>query len=333
MSTAPRVSIGVPAYNAQRYIGATLDSLLAQTFADLEIIICDNCSSDATESICRGYSSRDPRVRYFRNESNLGPAMNYNRCVEHARGEYFKWNAADDLCAPEFVQRCVEVLDRDPSVVLVYPRTRLIDSDGKAIGDYQYELNFDAPSPHVRLLRMLRVDHHLHGAHELYGLMRLAALRKTPLVRRHVRGDSVMLTRLLLLGRFHRIGEYLFCNRDHTNRSSRQLALGNVRRGSRLSKLLGCGPLPSSEWWDPSLRGRIVFPEWRVWREYLRAVQDTDLPADQKAACYISLARFTLTHIPKLARDLIIATEQLVNWLLGVGEEPERPEHEPDPVR
>jgi glycosyltransferase involved in cell wall biosynthesis len=318
------VSIGVPVYNGQKYIRFTLDSLVSQTFSDLEIIVTDNCSTDSTPQIVEEYSARDPRVRYVCNETNIGPARNYKVSLDLARGEYFKWNPADDVCAPQFLERCVKVLDEDKSVVVAYPRTNVIDTDGKVTYPYIYEHDFDDEKAHVRLGRIVNVDHKIHGAHELYGLMRTEQLRKTGGMRTHVRGDSVLLARLLLLGRFRRIEEYLFFNRDHSDRSSKYLARKMVRKGSRLSRYIGCGPLPSAEWWDPRLKGRIVFPEWRVLREYIRAVQDTDtLTSSQKVACYRTLGFFTMRHLPKMGRDVVIATEQLVNLMLGITDKPE----------
>jgi len=321
--SSPRVSIGVPVYNGQKYIRFTLDSLLAQTFTDFEIIVTDNCSTDPTPQIVAEYAARDPRVKYFVNSENIGPARNYNRSIELAKGEYFKWNPADDVCDPTFIEKCVNVLDADPSVVLVYPRTNVIDQNGTVVDKYGYEIDFDDPRPQVRLSRMMHVNHKLHGAHELYGLMRTAQLRKTPGFRTHVRGDSVLLARLALLGRMRRIEEFLFFNRDHTDRSSKYLSLKLIRKGSRLSKYIGSGPKPSAEWWDPKLKGKIVFPEWRVLREYLRAVQETDLSAGEKSACYLSVARFGAWHSPKMARDLVIAAEQSVNAALGIGADPD----------
>jgi glycosyltransferase involved in cell wall biosynthesis len=315
--TIPRVSIGVPVYNGQKYIRFTLDSLLAQTFADLEVVVTDNCSTDSTPQIVQEYAARDPRVRYVKNPTNLGPALNYNVSVELARGEYFKWNPADDVCAPQFVEKCVRVLDADPSVVLAYPRTSIIDTQGQIVGQDSCELNLDAPKAATRLWRLIAVNHKIHGAHELYGLMRTAELRKTPGMRPHVRGDSVLLARLVLLGRFRRIEDYLFLNRDHTDRSSKYLSRQAVRPGSRLSRYIGCGPLPSAEWWDRSLKGRIVFPEWRVLQEYLGAIQQTPFPASEKPACYRALALFSLRHLPKLGRDVVISVEQMINSMFG----------------
>lgn len=313
---SPRVSIGVPVYNGQKYIGATLDSLIAQTCSDIEIIVTDNCSTDATPQIVQSYAGRDPRVIYLRNVANLGPARNYNSSLAAARGEYFKWCSSDDVCAPDFVEKCVAVLDADPAVVLAYPRTSIIDSAGTIVGQYQYELDFDDPDAYLRYSRIINVNHHAHGAHELYGVMRLDALRAAGGMRTHVRGDSVLLARLLLRGRFRRIEEHLFFNRDHTDRSSRYLARQRVRAGSRLSRYLGCGPLPSAEWWDEKMRGKIVFPEWRVLGEYARAAHEAPLSAMQRLGSYVALGLFAVWHVPKLGRDVIIAVEQTLNQLL-----------------
>src|SRR5439155_18261545 len=93
MNPTPLVSIGLPVRNGEKYLRQALDSLLAQTFADFEIVVCDNCSTDSTGRICRAYAARDRRVRYVRNGRDIGPADNYTRCFELSRGRYFRWHA------------------------------------------------------------------------------------------------------------------------------------------------------------------------------------------------------------------------------------------------
>src|ERR1700753_3521498 len=113
----PRVSLGMPVYNGEKYLEAALDSLLAQTFTSFELIVCDNASTDGTQAICERYAARDSRIRYERNERNMGASWNFNPVYSLARAPYFKQAAHDDLCEPEFLERCVAVLDRDPDVV------------------------------------------------------------------------------------------------------------------------------------------------------------------------------------------------------------------------
>ncbi len=311
----PRVTIGVPVYNGERFIRATLDSLLAQTFTDFELIIADNASTDGTKAICEDYVRKDLRVIYVRNPRNLGPAANYNIPLDRARGEFFKWNAADDVCGPDFLKLTVAALDANPDAVIAYPRTKVIDADGNFVRDYDYELDLSHKSPHVRLRRLACVDHKRHGAHEMFGLMRTARLIEAGKKRCHVRADSVVLVRMALLGPFVRVEDFQFYNRDHNARSSKYLARRNVRNGSKLSGYLGVGPLPSAEWWDASMKGKIVFPDWRVMQEYYKAVAEMRLSFIERLKCHTSLAYYDVRHTPKLMRDLIIATEQALRQI------------------
>ena len=310
-SSSPRVTIGVPVYNGERFIRPTLDSLLSQTYGDFELIIADNASTDSTEAICNEYAAKDPRVVYIRNPRNLGPSANYNVPLDRARGEYFKWNAADDVCGPDFLKVCVDALDCNPDAVIAYPRTKVIDADGNYVRDYDYEVDLAHPRPHVRLRRLMCVDHKRHGAHEMFGVMRRDKLILAGKKRCHVRADSVVLARMALLGKLLRVESYQFYNRDHNARSSRYLGKRSVRPNSWLSGYIGVGPLPSAEWWDASLKGKIVFPEWRVMQEYYRAVAEMPLSSSDRAMCHASLLRYAVRHVPKLSRDLLIATEQV----------------------
>ena len=103
VSASPRLSVGLPVYNGETYIGQSIESLLGQSYEDFELIISDNASTDSTADICRHYGKQDPRIRYVRQPRNIGLSPNHNFVVQQARGEYFKWAAADDLCAPTFL--------------------------------------------------------------------------------------------------------------------------------------------------------------------------------------------------------------------------------------
>lgn len=92
----PTVSIGMPVYNGAKYIREALDSLLVQTFTDLELIISDNASTDDTQAICEEYAQRDPRISYVRQSENKGALANFQFVLDQASGEFFMWAAADD---------------------------------------------------------------------------------------------------------------------------------------------------------------------------------------------------------------------------------------------
>lgn len=126
----PTVSIGLPVYNREKFIAQTLDALLTQPFTDVEIIVSDNASTDATASICENYAARDSRIRYIRQPHNIGMLGNFNAVKQAARGKYFAWNASDDLCEPEFISTLVTELERDPELVLVMSDLKYVSESG-----------------------------------------------------------------------------------------------------------------------------------------------------------------------------------------------------------
>jgi len=113
----PKVSIGMPVYNGEDTLQCALDSLLGQSFADFELIISDNASTDGTESICREYAERDRRIRYVRQPKNVGIAANFWFVLGEARGDYFMWAASDDTRSRDFVEVNMKFLSANPEYV------------------------------------------------------------------------------------------------------------------------------------------------------------------------------------------------------------------------
>jgi len=185
-----------------------LDSLLAQEFEDFELIISDNASTDATQQICLEYASKDPRIRYHRNKTNLGSVRNFNRVFELSSGKYFMWAADHDLWHPRFLPRCVEVLEQDPSVALCYSRAAWIDHEGRVLEDIDVSLDTRGLGKLQRLhavLWKLDINRYL-----VYGLIRSSALKRTRLLKSTVMSDVVLLNELSLLGAFAYLPELLF---------------------------------------------------------------------------------------------------------------------------
>lgn len=123
----PLVSILIPAWNRERLIRACVDSALAQTWPEIEVVVCDNASTDGTWSILQEIAARDPRVRIFRHAENLGPVRNWQRCMAEARGHYGKILWSDDLLEPDCVARMAECLEAHPEVGFVFCKTRVMD--------------------------------------------------------------------------------------------------------------------------------------------------------------------------------------------------------------
>jgi hypothetical protein len=158
MTIEPRVTVGMPVYNGERYLAPPIESFTAQDFDDLEIIVSDNASTDATADIAQAAAAGDSRVVYHRNAENIGGARNQNQLVDMARGELFKWGYYDDLVDPTMIGKCVRALDNARrAAALAYPRVQLIDGEGRVTANQQdLHLGLDAPGVYVRLYRLLK---------------------------------------------------------------------------------------------------------------------------------------------------------------------------------
>ena len=113
----PKISIGIPVYQAEKYIRSALDSLLVQTYTDFEVIISDNASTDETSNICQEYANLDNRIKYVRQPVNQGAAVNFEFVLNAARGEYFMWAAHDDIWSPDFIQINLSFLESNKDYV------------------------------------------------------------------------------------------------------------------------------------------------------------------------------------------------------------------------
>jgi glycosyltransferase involved in cell wall biosynthesis len=127
----PLVSICVPVYNREKHLKASLDSILAQTYKNIEIILVDNCSTDNSPQIAKSYGTR---LKYFRNEKNLGACGNLNRCVELSGSEYVAIYHSDDVYMPDIIEKQVRLLEANPDVGAVFTEAQIIDGEGKPIG-------------------------------------------------------------------------------------------------------------------------------------------------------------------------------------------------------
>jgi len=126
---APRVSVVVPSFNNASFIEATMDSILAQTFEDFELVVADHSSVDGTWERLQRYAA-DPRVRLLQTETGGGAPRNWERVTAAARGELLKLVCGDDIVYPDCLRMQVEAMDANPSVVLVAAQRDLIDARG-----------------------------------------------------------------------------------------------------------------------------------------------------------------------------------------------------------
>ena len=243
----PRVTIGIPVYNGEKYLRNTIESVLAQTFGDFELIISDNASTDSTASIALKYVAKDERVRYHRNKRNVGAARNHNVLVEMARGEFFKWLASDDVIAPEFLAGTVAALDAEPLAVLAYTRGAGIDEQGAIIKYAQHPVALVEQLDPVKRFRLFRERSGFSAWPMLYifALMRTEVLRSTRLQGSFMGSDNSVIYEMLFRGLFVEVPQPLCFFRQHAGSFS-TFANDNKARakffnghGGRLNALVG----------------------------------------------------------------------------------------------
>ena len=288
---APRISVGLPVFNGEAHVASAIDSVLGQSFEDFDLIICDNASTDGTQSICRSYAENDPRVRYFRSDENVGSVRNFNLAYSYSASPYFKWAAADDLIAPTFLEKCLQVLEADQGVSLATSRVSLIDSRGvpqdfddafrawvtAAGGQYRENgkvarLNSGKPTERFTDV-VLRKRYY----HEIYGLIRSSDLERTSLHRPFVGSDKVLLSELSLLGRFETVDEELFYSRIY-------LGEPTLYRSKNLA--MATDP----DWVEP----RIYIPEARLAKEYFKVARSYPGSLADRLTCMWAVVRKVL---------------------------------------
>lgn len=287
----PRVTVGLPVFDSERFLEQTLQSILAQTYADFELLISDNVSSDATPEIARDFCRRDRRVRYFRNDVNIGADRNYNRCIELARGDYFWGIGYDDLVDPTYLERCMAILEADPSIACCHTRMYRIDGSGNVIGEFEGHDFSAAPSPHERFADAIGAPWTI----VCHGVLRVSTLRKTRLLIAHPAADTVLQAEVALHGKLYEIPEPLFFHR--------------VPSGAPLSSRDRVG------WSEPGKEEAIIFPHWRRLGELFRSLARTPLGLMDTVRCYSVIARYTLSrrmavHLP---RDVRIAVSRFLS--------------------
>lgn len=213
----PRVSLGLPVYNGEKFIAESIGSILAQDYDDFELIITDNHSSDATADICRDFVGRDSRIKYFKNDRNLGAGPNFNRAFELASGVYFKWCASDDRLSPNYIGACVRALEDRPDAALAYGKTQSIDQQSRPIPLIGSMMaGIENPKAAHRFRRIIR---EIGTCYEVFGLFRADCLRRSSLHRPYYGSDRALLAEAALLGSFVLVPDAVFYNREHPTRS------------------------------------------------------------------------------------------------------------------
>lgn len=250
----PSVSVGIPVYNGERYLEVAIRSVLAQTWDDLELVISDNCSTDRTPEICRTYAAQDSRVRYLRNERNIGAAGNFRRAFHESRAPVYRWLCSDDYIGPSSIEKCLRLLQVRPDAAVVCSRAEFVDEYGATLRPYDavQAINHDDASERFRAA--FECDPWCNSA---YGLIRRSTLLRTALHQPFPASDKALIIELAIHGKILEIDEPLFFRRIHPGAYS--YAVSSERDRS---------------FYTPAASGRAV-PMLRAWpntRAYLGAI-------------------------------------------------------------
>jgi len=174
------VSVGIPTCNRAGTLSRAIDSVLAQTHRDLELVISDNASIDQTQDLCDGYLQRDTRVRYLRQPVNRGPTANFNTLYEECRGAYVMMLSDDDWLAPDYIELCLAELLREPANALVCGVARYFHGDGQLAWEGA-QMQLTQPTGAERVIAYFAKEKDNNGT--FYGLMpRPVLVRAAPLL-------------------------------------------------------------------------------------------------------------------------------------------------------
>jgi len=265
-----KVSIGMPVFNGSNFIAEAIESVLAQSLSDFELIITDNASTDDTCEIVESYAARDERIRLIRNEKNIGAAANYNRSYEVAQGKYLKWCAHDDSMSPNVLEACVDTMETDPTVSLAFPRTIGIDDQGniiKAVGDSTPSLLDEDPS--VRFQKSILLA---GTCFPIFGVFRKSQLDRSTLHRAYYGSDRGLLAEIAIMGKFKRVDDAIFYNREHTQRSINiddKLVRSEWQNGASSRKASSEHINLSLHLYEIAGRHRDISPAWKMRRKLI----------------------------------------------------------------
>lgn len=266
----PRVSIGMPLFNAENYVDEAIESVLGQSFSDFELIISDNASSDETLDLCQSWAKKDSRVRVVESSENLGAAWNYNRTVEMATAGLFRWQAHDDRCDLDMLRRLVLCFEQDPEIVLAYTHTRLIDQQGDEIRVLHDHLAVDSPRVAKRYRNIIC---NLNDCNSVFGLIDINVLRSTSVIAPYTSSDRALLFELSLRGRFAEIPEPMFERRRH---------LGSSLRAAKTRTEL-------EQWFDPRKSKGSLFPGLTLFVRHLRNLLKAPIGRRDRIKCVMVL--------------------------------------------
>lgn len=227
-NSLPSVGIGLPVYNNAKYLSKTLDSILNQTYPNITVYLSDDCSDDGTDDICESYAEKDDRIKYFRNEENLGANGNLEKVLSLATTDYFMFARGHEILSPDHIRDCVRILEEDKNVVLSFVTTQWIDETNKIISNkpigYFDTRGFDVVT-RCALVFWGRLEC-------FYGLTRTEVMKSIRFSENIIANDLIMLLEMALTGSFAHVRSGVRYRRYHYSGETYRKRLQRYRTGA-----------------------------------------------------------------------------------------------------
>ncbi len=299
-SSSPLVSIGLPVFNGSNFIEAAIESILSQSYSNLELIICDNASTDETVALCKRFVEKDPRVEYFRQEKNLGATRNFNSTFEKTRGKYFKWASHDDLLGPNYIADCVNFLEQHNDYIICWPHMDYVGIQGEFLHPQNVpNLSIQGPSFKQRIRTLF--DFQKAGDDvipTIFALMRSDALRSTNLWQRFVSSEEILMLELLRQGKAKQLEQTAFFFRVHDDSAFQKNRT----------------PRERGKWFDTDKRTLLQLPVWYLLARYFSTISQSNISIFEKIGCYYEVVRRAFLLWRRYAGDLIKYIGQFIGY-------------------
>ena len=302
-SMAPLVSVGLPVHNGENYIVGAIESILNQTYRNIELIISDNASTDNTGGICQKYTLIDNRVKYYRLNDNCGAMVNHNRVLDLAKGKYFQWICHDDECEQTYIQKCVGILEENEQIICCFSVIKFIDGKDNVLRLSKNELSIFDDS---RLERMKKfVDLQKASVDifcAMYGLFRTASIKKLGPLGTYIAGDQVYLLKMVFDGKLYQLNDPYLSRREHP--STALIALPKLPHYKKYKE--------ATRWGEAKCNPMIVLVNWKLMKEAFSYFSRYPMRILEKMKCFTVLFRLFIARWRRLLKELMMIPGQLV---------------------
>jgi len=265
-----KISIGMPVYNGELFVHKSLDAILSQTFTDFELIISDNNSTDDTSIICKEYAKNDKRIRYIRQQKNMGADWNFKFVLQQATNEYFVWAAVDDIMEPEFLEKNLEPLLSKKDIVCSMSKIKFYNTKKNDLKSDKIDSMFRKFLRKIRFTLKPSGIYPISGSYEkkvrfhlkksrmqlIYGLYRTEILRKSVIDEKFLGMDHVILLNVLKYGNVHVVNQVLIKFFDAGEAKSGYINLSRKLNSGVLGRMFPCYHLTS---WSFKNLGPSIF--------------------------------------------------------------------------